>query len=389
MREYHWLRKGLHFLLSLSCILLLTGCWDHVELTERGFVMGVAIDTDEDEKIVLTAQIYRPTQSAASMGGKQGDAYVNIRVVQDNIFEAVRDIPTHLGRKAQWSHQRVILISDEFAKKRNLQEVLDFLNHDHEPRQTSNVYITKGFAGDFLDKKPLIESTISQQLKRVQESTAENSGKMKNTLLLNLNLDIRSQTGIAEAPYIGLNNEQDKSFSFIGVAFLKGGKMVHNIDPASAEPYLMLLNEYHNGIIQVPCQSQDLPQETVEVVDMNTDMNINASEEEIDVQIDVHIKGSVSELYCSDLNTVTGEKVFIERMTKTVEEDIRSFVTHIQEKKLDVLGIGNHIYRVNPKLWKRIEPNWDDRFAQVRFTYNVSASIVDTGMYLGKPVEKK
>lgn len=351
--------------------------------------MGVAIDTDEDEKIVLTAQIYRPTQSAASMGGKQGDAYVNIRVVQDNIFEAVRDIPTHLGRKAQWSHQRVILISDEFAKKRNLQEVLDFLNHDHEPRQTSNVYITKGFAGDFLDKKPLIESTISQQLKRVQESTAENSGKMKNTLLLNLNLDIRSQTGIAEAPYIGLNNEQDKSFSFIGVAFLKGGKMVHNIDPASAEPYLMLLNEYHNGIIQVPCQSQDLPQETVEVVDMNTDMNINASEEEIDVQIDVHIKGSVSELYCSDLNTVTGEKVFIERMTKTVEEDIRSFVTHIQEKKLDVLGIGNHIYRVNPKLWKRIEPNWDDRFAQVRFTYNVSASIVDTGMYLGKPVEKK
>lgn len=373
---------------ALLPILLLTGCWDQVELTERGFVMGVAIDLAANGRVELTAQIYKPQQKAGVGSGNQGQPYVNVKIVQSNIFETVRDIPTHLGRRAQWSHQRVILIGEDFAKEHNISEALDFFNRDHEPRQTSKVFITEGKASQFFNKKPLIENTISQQLKRIQESTSEYSAKSMNVNLFMLNLQLESQTGYAAVPYIKPDNSQDQSIAVKGLAILKNGKMVGTISPTQTEYLNILLNQYKNAIIKVPCEQQNQANyklhESLEVVSLHSEIKPKASAESIEMHISIRIKSSAGELLCSEVNTTKGEKKFIEKAQLTLKHDLRNFTDQLQARKIDMLGIGNQIYRMNPKLWKKLQPDWDDHFQRARITYDIRISLLDTGMLVGK-----
>uniref|UniRef100_UPI0035DEC18B Ger(x)C family spore germination C-terminal domain-containing protein n=1 Tax=Cohnella xylanilytica TaxID=557555 RepID=UPI0035DEC18B len=61
----------------------------------------------------------------------------------------------------------------------------------------------------------------------------------------------------------------------------------------------------------------------------------------------------------------------------------------MKREKLDALGIGTQIYRRNPKLWRRLEPDWDDRFARIRFQVRVEVRMLSTGLNVGTPFGTK
>lgn len=108
-------------------LFLLTGCWDSLELHERSFVMGIALDETEDDKLQLTAQIYKPAPGGAQSNQSGQKSYVNIPIVENTVSEAVRKIPIHLGRKAHWGHLRTILIGEKLAREKGVGEILEFL----------------------------------------------------------------------------------------------------------------------------------------------------------------------------------------------------------------------------------------------------------------------
>ena len=72
-------------------------------------------------------------------------------------WEGIREIPARTGRKTQWSHQRILLISEEFVRTYPIQRFLDTSIRDLELRQLTNIAITQGKAGNYLEKQPVIE----------------------------------------------------------------------------------------------------------------------------------------------------------------------------------------------------------------------------------------
>ena len=62
-------------------MLILSGCWDEVEIEQRGFIFGVALDLAEEqssseENIELTSQFIIPQNLTSSTGsGGSGPAY--------------------------------------------------------------------------------------------------------------------------------------------------------------------------------------------------------------------------------------------------------------------------------------------------------------------------
>ncbi len=378
--------------LSLLSLLLLTGCWDQVELTERGFVMAVAIDLNKEGKVELTTQIYKPLQVSTSGSIQPTDAYFNLKNVQDSVFEAVRDIPTLLGRRAQWSHQRIVLISDAYVQKRGLRDVLDFFNRDHEPRMSSNLFVTEGKASAFLEEKPLVESTTGQQLKRIQEAAAQYSGKTMKMNLLDMNLMLRNKTGHAVAPYIGLMQADDAPFAVKGVVLLDDGKMVGALSPNRTEYLLMLMNKYHYAIIQTPCGGTDELNagglnNSIEVVQSQAKLASDYAAGVLHATVTVNITGSLAEAHCADVTTAEKEARFIVETEDRVQTNLEAVVQELQTKKLDVLGFGDQVYRSNPSLWKSLESDWGEHFQRARFTYDVKLTLLDTGMHAGKQMQ--
>lgn len=379
-------KKVIVLVCFVTTSLLLTGCWDHEELPEFGFVQAVAIDLAEDEenKIDLTTQFIKPSPKIGSAAGGGDKAFFNIETTGDSVFEAIRDIATHLGRKAQWSHTRIILISEELAKERNVGEILEFFYRDHEPRLLISIAIMEGKAKDYLEDKPFIENTISQQLKELEYSSYMYNGKTVDMNLLVFGRELKSETGIAKLPYYKFASTGEPIVS--GISYLQDGKLKGNLSASKTESLLKLMNETESGIIEVPCEgSKTNLNESIEISHVETAIKPTLKKDNsVDVTVDMDMFGDIGELKCTNIDTTEKINKYNKKVAGVVKKAVESTLTKLQKEKVDLVGIGNEIYRTHPKRWKAIKAEWPEIYSEATFNVNVEMDIGNSGSDVGR-----
>ncbi|MBD2872934.1 Ger(x)C family spore germination protein [Paenibacillus arenilitoris] len=373
--------------LIVVSFLLLTGCWNKVELPQKAFIMGVAIDQSENGKIQLTLQIYKPK---GRKGGEGGTSSFNVVTTGNTLFEAVRDITMNVGRTAQWSHLRTVIVGEALAKSRNVGEVLEFFSRDHEPRLTAHFIIAKGKAADYMQLKPFIENTESQQFLQMERTSYENSSKTLEVTLLQLILQFRNQSGTVMAPYLYMYKHDKTTTPVVaGVALLQKGKMVDLVSPKDLKAVLMLRNHYKAGIIQIPCSLQDekpnQKMDSIEVLTLETKISPRIVGDSLTVYVHTKITGMIGELNCTDLKTAKDDQKFINKVEHIVKQSLLDNIELLQKKKADVLEIGDKIYTQNPRKWMKWRADWNDRFAESKFVVDVELKLISSGTSISKP----
>ena len=378
-------RRAFSPLLLLLAPLVLSGCWSQHELPELGFVMGVALDEAGDGNIALTAQIYRPTPSGTSQGkSRSGSAFVNIRTEDNSVEEAIRDIPLHLGRRAQWSHMRLILVSERIAARRNVGELLDVFYRDHEPRLTASVAVTEGDAAEFLTRPPLVEQTTSQQLLRAMQDSYSNAGKTIKSNLLLMGMEMLGGNGDAALPYVS-KKMKGGSFTVAGAALLKKGKMVGMLESKYVEGLLMLRDSYPSGMQNLPCPGQPDKTESVEVLSYSRRLKPVLSEDHPSVLLNADVAVAIGELKCTVIKTKKDEQKFVNRLEQLFAGEISETYELLQQQRIDVIGIGQRIFAHHPALWRKWKPDWERRFAAMPLSVRVHIQIVTSGTSISRP----
>ncbi|MCU6795540.1 Ger(x)C family spore germination protein [Paenibacillus sp. WQ 127069] len=380
-------------LVSLVILGLTAGCWDNNELDEYGYVQAVAIDRTKDDLIQLTTLFYNPSsKKETGASGKPAEKGINIQTSGETIFEAIRDITKKFGRKPKWDHMRVILIGEQLAKTQNIREVLDFFSRDQEPRGTVLPLIAEGSAGDFLKIQPFIEQTIGQQYKKMETSGSLYSAKTSSIPLYDLAIQLKSPSKTSAIPYIHKNGSQNKA-EVSGVAFIKDGKLVHILEETDTEAFMMLTDKYMSGILEFPCiniaKDQVQNKESFEVLSFNSKVTPIVEDDVVSIGVNIRIEGTVGELRCSLLKTKEDVERFEHTITDMVKKQLQHAISIFKRQELDAIGIGNQIYRKNPKLWKRLEPTWNKRLAQSQFQIDVDVEVLSTGMNVGTPFGTK
>ncbi|MGO4184367.1 Ger(x)C family spore germination protein [Paenibacillus sp. TAF43_2] len=385
------------FLSSLASFLvlcLITGCWDNNELDEYGYVQAISIDRGKGDFVDITTHFYNPsskmqTDPATSTAAKG----INIRTTGETFFEAMREIPAKFGRKAKWDHMRVIIIEENLARTLNIREVLDFFSRDHEPRGTILPIIAEKSAAAFLDIKPFIEQTIGQQYRKMETTGALYSAKTSNLPLYDLAIQLSSPSKTSAMPYLHKNSLDNKA-SISGVALIQDGKMVGVLTEKDTETLMMLTDKYKYGVFEFPCMNHEKKKqiynkESLEIINFNSQLVAKVTDENVTVDIHMTIEGTTGELRCSDLKTKQDMERFEQTIKEQIEQQIQHAIRTFKAKKVDVLGIGNQIYRNNPKLWKQLEPIWEDKLAQMQFQTHVQVHVLSTGMNAGTIFGKK
>ncbi|ASA25225.1 Ger(x)C family spore germination protein [Paenibacillus donghaensis] len=375
----------------MVCVLLLPGCWDKTELTDRSFILGLAIDKADKGMVDLTVQVYKPVHSGGSQGKQGGDiSYINVHTKGKTMFDGIRDIILHTGRKAQWSHLQAIIVEDQLVQTYPVGEVLDLFYRGHEARLSSSFFIAHGKASQYLEMKPLIEKTISQQLLQITKFSDRHNYKTTDTSLLDLFLGLRSQTGISLVPYITKSGEKEEELVANGMAVLKNGKWKGTVSSQDSRMIHMLLNKYKGGIIRVPCETQsdssDASDNSLEVLSFHSKLKPRIEGEAVKLQVFVQFSAAIGEMRCTKLKTPEDEKEFAETAARTVEQSLRKTLDQMKQKKLDLIGLGDRIYRKDPAQWKRWKRNWGERFADTQIDIKVKVEIKNSGTAIPKPL---
>ncbi|GJM81154.1 hypothetical protein HMSSN139_36500 [Paenibacillus sp. HMSSN-139] len=175
------MRRVRGWLLALSLAVFTTGCWDRVEIEERGFVVGAGIDLAEEEeaekgRYMLTFQFVIPGGLQAKEGGsKNGKSatFFNLSSSANTMFTAARDMSFLTSRSPYLQHLRMILISEEMAASGDLANALDLFLRDHEMRRATKIMVTEGEARKLLETNPKNEKLPVMYF----ESTALNPTK--------------------------------------------------------------------------------------------------------------------------------------------------------------------------------------------------------------------
>ncbi|MFC7372913.1 Ger(x)C family spore germination protein [Fictibacillus iocasae] len=372
----------------LLCLLLLSGCWDQSELPDFGFVQSIAIE-HEKGRYKLTTQFYKPSAKISSSGGGSNVSFMNITTEGDSVFEAVRDITSHLGRKANWGHMRFILIDEKTAKKMPMNEILEFFYRDHEPRLLTGIAITKGKAPGYLKTKPHVENTISQQLNEITKSASEFSGKTYPANLFTIGKQLLSEVDIAYLPYIKVEKAAKDSIVVAGLSVLKHGKLKKIYSPQDTKYLMIGLGELNGAIIEVPCGGKRKGEsESYEVVSSSTKWNLQQNGETITYDGSVKMKASMGELKCTFVQESKQLDEVNKRVASVVEKELWKLLKQTQKDRLDLLGVGNEMYRRDPKQWMIFKKDWDQRYTKVRFKIHADVNIINTGTDPGKPFKK-
>lgn len=370
--------------------LLLTGCWDKLEINKWAFVQATAVDLSANGQLRLTNQIYKPnTMGASSMSPSSEASFFNISSENATIYGASQMASNEIGRKLQWSHMETIIISEAFARSRNIGEVLDFFSRSNEPKSTLTIVIVKGDAGSYLDVKPLEENSVGKQLASSIETAHMYTGMSLVVSLTDLSILAKQQEATFVVPYLpSMGMSAFPRTPTFALFRFPEGKLV-DIVPVSRAPFLlMLMNRYQSGHVNIPCgEGNDNGQgsEAFKIESLRSTIKPRLIDDRLTVRIDVEVSGSVKELVCTSIITEEDVSSFTDKISKKLENQLYSTVDYLQEKEADVLGVSTHLHRWHNSQWKTLRKNWRERFKQAKFEINVHVRLSNTGIDSGQP----
>ncbi len=195
--------------LALALSILLSGCWDRVEIDQRGFVVGVGVDepVKQEEKqdngnqndnnqdsgsqsqagqkgpskqsfrvvyqIVMPAGLSTNKSGGGESGGK---AFFNMAVEEKTMATSMAKLSQRLSRAPFFEHLKVIVISESIARKpRKFAETIDFFLRESQMRRSTRVMITRDSAVNILNTHPPDQKLPSQYLEELSDNTKESS----------------------------------------------------------------------------------------------------------------------------------------------------------------------------------------------------------------------
>lgn len=389
-----------NFFRGIMIILLITpllaGCWNHEELTDLALVTAVGVDKAKNNQgYQLTYEIVNPGNVAAStMGGGQGAPVAVYKSTGKTFLEASRKASKELSRHMYYAHTRAVIVSDEVAREGVL-NLLDFIERDPVFRTTSQLYISKKAKAEnvvstltILDKIPankLIKSlNVTEEM--LGENTTISIDDFINSLVSN------GKEPIANGVELPGNMRKGRNLSNIasdmpdviikndGIGIFKKGKLIGWVDGEKAKGVVWVLNKIMGTDIHVDWQGKKKALGII-VRRSKTKVDVSFKNKKPVINVAIHVEGDLDEVNKAiDLsNPVLITKVEKE-MNREIEKEVSQSIRFIQKKKSDIFGFGEAVHRADPKSWRILKSNWNERFSTLEFSVHVHSYIRRNGI---------
>lgn len=379
------LKKGKHLILLLFLVLA-SGCWDRRELENLAVVLGMGLNlTPQGEGYEVTCQIVRAGQIQSPGGGAGGGGggdvkpYWILRSSGPTVFEAVRNATFQSSRRLFLSHNQVLIIGEQLARKGVL-PAIDFLVRDHEPRVTQWVLLTTDEPEQILNASAGLERITALAITDLVQNYALTS-KIQAVNLADY-LETRMQkTSANTLPIIKIKETAGKKELLLdGTGVIKNDRLVGYLDPKETRGLLWVLGKVQGGLITV-----DVPggqgKATFEIFTTSTSLTVEVKEDRVHVKIEVQERAGLgAQTTYAELSTPEQFKRLERRQAEVIKDEIRAAVTKAKAYKADIFGFGEYLFKHDNQKWQRLEKEWDRYFVDADVEIKVEAMVKELGL---------
>jgi spore germination protein KC len=386
-----------HYKIATLLILILqllftTGCWDRLDLNKRAIVVGLGFDSSPyEDKILVSTQIIDPTnvKTPQTAGGGDGQPFWVATSQGTTVFEAIRAMTEISSRKLFLPHNQIIIFGEDLAKK-GIKDYLDMLMRDYEFRETNWIIVSEGKAEDILATKTRINNIAAFFIRDLVTEQRFNS-RVAAINIKDLSVKITSKTTAPTTSYIHLENTgQEKKLNLSHTAvFDHNMKMVGTLNDRESRGLLWVLGEVKGGIIVVE-NPHGKGIYSLEILQAKSKIIPEFRDGKPIITVRIKESSNLGETSCSeDLIKPEVWKSLASLQNEAIRQEIGIALSKAQELEADIFGFGEAFHKKHPRLWKEMEPNWQEIFPSLEVEIIVESIVRKPGLVLSNVYTEK
>lgn len=399
--------KRILAVLCLLSALLVSGCWDRIELEDQLFLIVLGVDQGSVERYRVTARaIVFASLHAGVLGGREGGAPPAelMTVEADSLAQAVYVINSSTSRRISVRHVRAIMVGEGLARE-GLSNLLAELIRSPEFRPTAGFLVARGKASEVMHKAkwpgefnaarvPEGIMLVQKQLHmspavRVHHMVNRSGGLGINAFapVVAVNqqvLDGDGETGPTESAVAGDQQRmQGNPVEVAGAALFRQGALVGYLTVDETQAMLALRGEMGKAYVTIP--SPFAPGETLLLRFQQENLpqyQAAFTQDGPSVSVRLLFEGEV----LSGHHDYREEKVrnSVERAAKEhMEGQLRSALRKMREWKTDPVGFGL-LFRGRFPRWRDWAGyKWDEQVEHLQVKVEAKMRIRRHGLTLG------
>lgn len=374
----------------LSCMLL-SGCWDKVEIDRRNFISTIAIDPGEDitkeketkkikpdepfaekqiKKINVTYGFPDMSMLGPGKSGTAGDKYINTDAysMEDAYSEAI----AKSSRDIYMGHTKLLILSSNLLKyKDTVKEIVDYLQRNPNLNRMMQVVVSDGVAQGYVEFKPMTENSTQYYISGLMDNSKRNSRIMSTTL--NEFLILLSENGSALLPRISIDKDK-KELMLAGAAIVKDYELKGYFTPLELMDIQLLNGKFKAGkkVAYVGGHPVDY------LIDGYTrKMKVVEEGNKLVINVNINLEGQIGEYY-------VGKKLLEKDELQSLQNSFNNSISKECEKvmeiairkfEIDPFGAREYIQKFKPDLWNKIEKNWNEEYKKISVKVIVKTEI--------------
>ena len=373
--------------LILSC-LLLSGCWDKVEIDRRNFISTIAVDPGEDigkekelksinpeepfaerqiKKINVTYGFPDMSMLSAGKSGSAEEKYIKTEAY--SMEDAASEATAKSSRNLYIGHTKLLILSSNLLEyKDTVKEIVDYLQRNPSINRMMQVVVSDGNAEDYIKFKPMTENSTQYYISGLMDNSKRNSRIMNITL--NEFLILLSENGNALLPRITLDKEKNELL-LTGAAIIKDYEIKGYFTPLELMDIQLLSGKFNIGKKVIYIEGHPIDY----VIDgYERKLRVEETGDKLAINVDINLEGQLGGYY---IDKKILEKDELQKLQNTFNNSISLECEKIMEIakgefEIDPFGIREHIEKFKPSLWNKIEEDWNEKYknASVNVTVN-------------------
>ncbi len=365
-------------------LFILTGCWDNVELENRGFAISIGVDKiDKDEEGLspypnrYSLILALPKLSNFSSKGGGDETKVLKKNLAVTIPGGMITANENTSQDLDFSHSKVIIFGSKLLKDEKLfREALDGLERIHDINRKIIMLATDNKVEDVLSAKSGNEPLVG-----IFVSEFYNNNKNKNATTFRVDLeDLLKQlrdNGCAVIPKISVKEEQ---VILEGAAILKDFALIGWLTPSETTQMLYMGQEGRGVELVTPYNDILLK---CRILEQKTNYKFSENNNKLKLTINIKIMGEIEEYILAEKEIFDNKllKEFGKLFEKEIERDLKKTINKFQvEHKGDFLHLENYLRRKDYELWQKYSKDWQKNYENMEIEVIGNVNIKDIGI---------